>query len=260
MTCVDETPKKIVESKLICFLCGCTLNKERVCIFGKRSVDIQGLIKAVIDCYVPLIKNLAAILSNDQLEEALLHSSCKCIDGKFKFMQDGAVLSNHPLFTTDPHTLELILYSDEIEICNAVGTRVKKHKLLMFYYLLSNLPKKYRSTVDAINYYAVVTSEDVSTYGFDIILQPLLEDLTKLGMPSGNLICLMDGRTICVRASLVAYVADNPAAHQAIGLKESVGGSFRKCRFCRADFEAMQNGFSEDDFEPRALKKTFRAM
>lgn len=46
---MDETPKKIVESKLICFLCGYTLKKERVCIFGKSSVDIQGLIKAAID-------------------------------------------------------------------------------------------------------------------------------------------------------------------------------------------------------------------
>ena len=46
---MDETPKKIVESKFICFLCGYTLKKERVCIFGKSSVDIQGLIKAAID-------------------------------------------------------------------------------------------------------------------------------------------------------------------------------------------------------------------
>ena len=49
MACVDETPKKIVGSKSICFLCGCTLNKERVRIFGKSSVDIQSLIKAAID-------------------------------------------------------------------------------------------------------------------------------------------------------------------------------------------------------------------
>jgi len=125
----------------------------------------------------------------------------------------------------------------------------------MFYYLLSNLPKKYRSRVDAVNLYAVVRSEDLSTYGFDPILEPLLDDLKKLIIPTGHLISLTDGRAILVGASLVAYVADNPAAHQAIGLKESVGGSFRKCRFCHADFEAMQNGFSEDDFEPRSLKK-----
>ena len=61
--------------------------------------------------YIPLIKNLAAILSNDQLKEALLHSNCKRTDGKFEFIQDGVVLSNHPLFKIDPHTLELILYT-----------------------------------------------------------------------------------------------------------------------------------------------------
>ena len=57
MACVDETPKKIVESKLICFLCGCTLNKERVRIFGKSSVDIQGLIKAAIDVDVTVFSS-----------------------------------------------------------------------------------------------------------------------------------------------------------------------------------------------------------
>ena len=57
MACVDETPKKIVGSKLICFLCGCTLNKERVPIFGKSSVDIQGLIKAAIDVDVTVFSS-----------------------------------------------------------------------------------------------------------------------------------------------------------------------------------------------------------
>ena len=57
MACVDETPKKIVGSKLICFLCGCILNKERVRIFGKSSVDIQGLIKAAIDVDVTVFSS-----------------------------------------------------------------------------------------------------------------------------------------------------------------------------------------------------------
>ena len=57
MACLDETPKKIVKSKLFCFLCGCTLNKERVRIFGKSSVDIQGLIKAAIDVDVTVFSS-----------------------------------------------------------------------------------------------------------------------------------------------------------------------------------------------------------
>lgn len=74
-------------------------------------------------------------------------------------------------------------------------------------------------------------------------------------MPAGHPVHLNDGKTMLIRASLVAYVADNPAAHQAIGLNESVGGAFRKCRFCTADYNAMQNGFRENKFEPRSLKR-----
>ena len=199
--------------------------------------------------FIPLIKNLEALLSDKELRKALLQSNYNRSDSKLEFLQDGVVLSNHPLFAIDGNTLGLILYSDEIERCNAVGTRVKKHKLLLFYYLVSNLPKKYCSVLDAINLFAVVKSEDIATYGFDIILEPFLNDLKQHSMPDGYPINLKDGETICMRASLVAYVADNPTAHKAIGLKESVGGALRKCRFCNADNNAMQNGFREEDFE-----------
>lgn len=199
------------------------------------------------------------MLSNDLLRKTLLEAKCKHGDGKFEFIQDGAVLSNHPLFSSNrTDTLEIILYSDEIELCNAVGTRVKKFKLLMFYYVIGNLPKMYRSVLNAINLHAVVRSEDVATYGFDTILQPLLEDMCKLSTAGGYPIHLKSGDVIHINAALVAYVADNPAAHQAIGLKESVGGAFRKCRFCHADYDAMQNGFCEEDFDPRNLEQHLR--
>ena len=46
---IEETPKKIVRCDLFCFLCACTLNNDRVRVFGKSSVDIPGLIKSAID-------------------------------------------------------------------------------------------------------------------------------------------------------------------------------------------------------------------
>lgn len=186
------------------------------------------------------------MLSNDELRKTLLEAKCKNAHGKFEYIQDGAVLSNHPLFLSDgTNTLQI----------NAVGTRVKKFKLLMFYYIIGNLPKICRSVLSAINLYAVAKSEDVATYGFDSILQPLLEDIHKLSTVGGYPIHLKSGNLIRINAALVAYVADNPAAHQAIGLKESVGGAFRKCRFCHADYDAMQDGFCEEDFNSRNLEQ-----
>ena len=50
-------PPKDCWKQINLFLCGCTLKKERVCIFGKSSVDIQGLIKAAIDVDVTVFSS-----------------------------------------------------------------------------------------------------------------------------------------------------------------------------------------------------------
>ena len=61
MACMDKTPKKIVRSELLCFLCVCgyTLVKEKVRIFGKSSVGIQGVIKAAIDIDVTVFRQVS---------------------------------------------------------------------------------------------------------------------------------------------------------------------------------------------------------
>ena len=61
--CMVVTPKKVVRSDLFCFLCTSTLGKDRVQIFGKRSVDIPGL-KSGVDIDVTefsLINFLSAL-------------------------------------------------------------------------------------------------------------------------------------------------------------------------------------------------------
>ena len=42
---------------------------------------------------------------------------------------DGEIYQTHPLFSTDPVALQLILYYDELELCNPLGSRRKKHKI-----------------------------------------------------------------------------------------------------------------------------------
>ena len=44
---------------------------------------------------------------------------------------DGEIFKDHPLFGTDPCTLQLLLYFDEVEVCNPLGSRANKHKLGM---------------------------------------------------------------------------------------------------------------------------------
>lgn len=42
---------------------------------------------------------------------------------------DGEIFQNHPLFKEDPCALQICLYYDDLEICNALGSKTKKHKL-----------------------------------------------------------------------------------------------------------------------------------
>lgn len=46
---------------------------------------------------------------------------------------DGELFRTHQLFSVDPQSLQIILYYDDVEVCNPLGASVKKHKLGMFF-------------------------------------------------------------------------------------------------------------------------------
>ena len=60
-------------------------------------------------------------------------------DGNMEDICDGNHFREHPLFSTDPSTLQLIIFYDELELCNPLGTHVKKHKLAIVLYTLGNI-------------------------------------------------------------------------------------------------------------------------
>ena len=42
---------------------------------------------------------------------------------------DGKLFRTHPLFSSDPTALQIMLYYDELEIANPLGCKAGKHKL-----------------------------------------------------------------------------------------------------------------------------------
>ena len=42
---------------------------------------------------------------------------------------DGNQFKKHRLFSCDPKSLQIMLYYDEVEVCNPLGTKTKFHKL-----------------------------------------------------------------------------------------------------------------------------------
>lgn len=50
-------------------------------------------------------------------------------DGLVEDVCDGHLFKTHPLFSKDPTALQLLLYYDELEIANPLGSKAGKHKL-----------------------------------------------------------------------------------------------------------------------------------
>ncbi|XP_054866338.1 uncharacterized protein LOC118469167 [Amphiprion ocellaris] len=204
--------------------------------------------------YIPLIRSLEQLLSHPKVL-AMIDEPQKYSGAYLYDISDGDLMKSHSLFSVRPSALQIILYSDEIEICNPLGSHASKNKLLMFYYTLGNINPKYRSKLAAIRLLAIAKKSELSECGVDGILGRLHEDL----------VMLYDGVTIQtgngereIFGALVSICGDTLAQHEVCGFKEGVGFAYSKCRQCECSFEDMQIHFDEDNFEGRTIERHVR--
>lgn len=100
---------------------------------------------------------------------------------------------------------------------------------------MGNLPPGSHSKLTSIYLATLCKSDDVKTYGYENVLEPLLQDLSILehhGVFISQLGQFVKGSIQCV-------IADNLGAHAIVGFVESFsGGSI--CRFCTGDKSEFQ--------------------
>lgn len=210
----------------------------------KKIVDVEDAFY-----YIPLLETLQTQLKSPVLLDFILAGPVVSEDDySLKDFCDGTQMKSHPLFGVDMKALKIILYYDDVNVCNPLSN--KMHKISAFYYQVANLPTKYRSKLKSINVLALCTSANMKRYGIDRIFEPLVEELKKLGDDSGYPFQIYQG-TVHLRGGLLAVVADTPASQEAGGFKSGVGGAFRKCRHCMATYNSMQEHFSEEKFTLR---------
>lgn len=97
------------------------------------------------------------------------------------------------------------LHYDDMEVCNPLGSNVKRHKLGpcamaglynvcaiigsvsnkntilgLFYFTLGNIKPKFRSTLQVIQLLCAVKTEYINKYGIDEILEPFMSAINEL--------------------------------------------------------------------------------
>lgn len=200
--------------------------------------------------YVPLLQSLEQLFTDSRILSMIAIGPQKCKDGFLYDIVDGELFKSHPLFSVRPTALQLILYTDEIEICNPLGSHASKNKLLMVYYTLGNIDPKYRSKLAAIRLLAMAKANYLTQCGVDVILERIQKDLDLLY--HGVKIQTVNGE-MDMFGALISICGDTLAQQELAGFKEGVGFAYSKCRHCECTFEDMQRDFTENSFVRRTL-------
>lgn len=100
--------------------------------------------------YVPILQTLRHILNNKDVAHEVLKKTVSST--QYKSFQDGKYFKENPFFAVEEPRIALILYVDDFEVCNPLGTSCKKHKITAVYWVLANVPPGLRSTLSAINW------------------------------------------------------------------------------------------------------------
>ncbi len=171
-------------------------------------------------------------------------------DGKIEDLCDGSLFHEHPLFSKDPYGLQIIAYYDEVEMCNPLGSHIKKHKLGIVFFTLGNIHPKYRSSLRVINLVLVATVPVIERHGINQILQPFITDLNNLTTTGVEIVINGSRRTF--KGALLAFLADNLASNLLGGFKLSFSFAFRSCRTCLVTNTNLSSSYISDGFVLRS--------
>lgn len=145
--------------------------------------------------------------------------------------------------------LNFSFFYDDFETANPLGSKRGVHKLGGIYFTIRNFSPKCNSCLTNIHLCALFHAQDVKTYGFDMLLAPIVQDLRILES-KGIYIPLFKEY---IHGSIVQVTGDNLAIHSLFGFVESFGARYC-CRFCLAEKDDFQTEFSEDS--PKIVLRT----
>lgn len=246
---IDENTINLVKDTLCqanhfsCLSEGGSLSTDkRRSSFFKENFSLINPVEYVLDfsskktfVYVPILRVLQALLNRGDVIDRVLEENRKSPSGQYKSFFDASYCKENPLVNGEDLSISLGLYIDDFEICNPLGTSRKKHKLCAIYWIIGNLPVRDRSSLSTIYLAALCKSQDIKTFGYGPIVQPLLRDLQLLEKEG----IYIDRLGTSVRGTVLYISSDNLGAHSFAGFQESFNVD-KFCRFCLASRKDIQ--------------------
>ncbi|MCP3665628.1 MAG: hypothetical protein GY696_24540 [Gammaproteobacteria bacterium] len=209
--------------------------------------------KSVMDSWqcVPIAKTLNVALSQPEIMEQVMASfNSKRCDWIVEEFVDGLLFRElNPFFANNiKRTLALDLYYDDIEVCNALGSKATIHKIGVFYFVIRNLPSYYNSAMANIQWAALAYTNDLKKYGYNAILDKIAEDLRDLESEGINI--ELGTGTLDFVGGRPQVSGDNLGRHALFGMFESFSAT-QFCDTCMAQLPDIQDKHYESEFHLR---------
>ncbi len=225
---------------------GCLSSAYQRKQYYKTNFNVVDPVEYILDAknkktfqYISILDSLQVLLNRQDILDKISQNQKTQEteeDGVYRSFRDGLNFKQNSFLSDQELRLFLGLYVDDFELCNPLGTSRKKHKLCAVYWVLSNLPPGSNSSLSSIYLALLCRTDDVKTYGYNRVLEPLLKDLKSLE-EHGIFIPLL-GETL--KGTVVTVSADNLGAHGLAGFNESFSGHYI-CRFCTASKQDIQS-------------------
>ncbi|XP_026823800.1 uncharacterized protein LOC105276340 [Ooceraea biroi] len=125
--------------------------------------------------------------------------------------------------------MPLILYFDDFETCNPLGSHAGIYKLGAIYFTIASVPPKYASRIENIFLAMLFHSQDRTQFGNRSVFNTLLQELKQL--ETKGLSIELNGTTLKVFFVVVLIIGGNLGIHSIFGYPESFLANYC-CRFC----------------------------
>ena len=195
--------------------------------------------------YVPILSILKVLL---QHEDVLGH----VCDGNITYhgntminYSQGSLFRKNKLLAAVPNCLEIILHHNDFGVSNPLGNKFKMYKMSAFYFVLGNIPGKYRSRLKDVQLTLLFPSELTQKYGYHVLIEPLLDDIKVL--ESTGLYVKFEGKYHIFRGTVTMLVADSLAAHTLGGFYCNFSTVQGFCRFCNASKQGLIDDSNRKD-------------
>lgn len=225
--------------------------------FNMSRKDTKVAVPKLIPCkfhYIPITATIFSLFQHEDFRKEYFKynemNGQREVDGVYSRYSCGSRFKSSELFSKYPMSLQIELATDDIDVCNAIGSEATLHKLCPVFVAIKIIPAQFSSRLDAISLASLCYSDDMQTKytDFNDIWRPIVNDISYIenGIDIGGEI---------IRGTVTFVASDNLGQHTALGLVKNFSRTEYCCRFCNCSLSEMKTLCKEIPSKIRTLEQ-----